>query len=146
MRSGKETPGNKRGGNRSALGAAGSAIVLHLGTRPSPSLFTGSLPSWPLCPHVATGHITQWLSLASKNRAPSSHWSSGDTSVTDLSWVAQETAPSTVCLSCLFLLLFQEFSTSEGHRECSTRCGTTDSQGQGEERKGMKEESNIRKL
>lgn len=66
----KGNPGNKRGGNRSALGAAGSAIVLHLGTRPS--LPVHRIPTLMACsaPCGNRLHITQWLSLASKTELP----------------------------------------------------------------------------
>lgn len=67
-------------------------------------------------------------------------------SVTDLSWAAQETAP----INSVFPACFSSYSKSSLPQKATESVqlgvGTTDSQGQGEERKRMKEkESNIRK-
>ena len=119
----KGDPGNKWRGNRSTLGTAGSAIALHLGTRPSPFLFTGSPHSWPALPHVATGstsHSGQAWPPKQTSQLPLELWRH----VSHRSQLGcPGDCPHQQCLSCLLLLLFQEFSTSEGHRECSTRRG-----------------------
>ena len=138
--------GNKWRGNRSTLGTAGSAIVLHLGTRPRPSLFTGSPPAWPALPYVATGltsHSGQAWPPKQTSQLPPELWR-------HVSHRSQLGWPGDSPINSIFPACFSSYSKSSLPQKATERVqlgvSTTDSQGQGEEQKGMKEkESNTRK-